>query len=150
MRRIEKRTEWDELLRYVSEQQAGGDERDFHDILDEMLEAETERKKGRAGQTIDPDKCLDLTNTKGDQIKEELGKTDNVAVGSFLLKLGRSGDCFNPNLYEVLDKLHQSIKWEKDARFASVPWKGEGEVSLEKLVEIIRWLQIMTKMSIFL
>jgi hypothetical protein len=114
-----------------------------------MLEAETERRKGRAQQTIDPNKCIDLTNTKGDRIKDELGKTNNVMVGSFLLKLGRNGNSFNPNLYEVIDKLHQSIKWEKDARFASVPWKGEGQVSLDKLVEIVRWLQMITKMSIF-
>jgi hypothetical protein len=150
MRAKNKMIEWDELLRYVAEQQQGGDERDFRNILDEMMGAEVERRKEKAKQAIDPDKCVDLTETKGDRIKEELMKTNNAMIGSFLLKLGRKENCFSPNLYEVANNLHQSIKWGKDDRFASVPWKGEGQISLDKLVEIVRWLQMITNMSIFL
>lgn len=155
------------LAEKMTSEQYGEDSdyRSFQDVLDDH-EYIPPAKETRP---IDPSSNSDLTKVKRDQIKEALTKTGNVTIGNFVLKIHRYQGSIEraakerPNeysisLYEMKNKMPKKVQVTTDYRFKEVPWlsyfkdpiKGGSGIPGETLVDIVRWLQAIVKMGIFI
>lgn len=136
----------------------------FHEVLEDF-----EYISEPITKTIDPSSSCDLTKVKRDKIKSALESTGNVVIGNFVLKIHRyqgsfdraykeKANEFSISLYEKKSKIHNKVHINKDYRFKEAPWlfyfkdpvKGGTGIPTDTLVEIVRWLQAITKMGIFI
>lgn len=115
---------------------------------------------------------IDVTNFKKDKIKDAIYQCMNIKVGEFLIKITSYND-----LYIDKEKTMNIAIWEKryrtpsgnpcnmefkanllkDTRFTSRPWLnlftngGSAiRVPMDTLIDIIRWLQAIKRMTVFL
>lgn len=136
------------LARKMLAEQYGeeNDNKVFQEILEEASEPAPIRR-------IDPQSSIDLTNVKSDKLMENISKTGNVIVGKFVLKIirGKSEpEALSFFLYEQgKDQIHRRIQ-ETDLRFRDALLLLSRPISLAGLVALVRHLQIISKMSIFL
>lgn len=114
----------------------------------------------------------DLTNIKSDKIKENLLLSQNFKVGKFLIKIKKWNTAYNLDdgvdisIYEdtkdqtASGKIFATLKKVdviKDNRFKGRLWisqfdrfqSGNG-ITYSTLIDIVRWLQAMTKLTCFL
>jgi len=113
----------------------------------------------------------DATNLRKDQIKTAICKTQNIQVGSFSIKInGYYGTTplekgvLSFSVYEKKTttpnghpcNMDVRADLSKDNRFTDRPWlsyfKGSGayDVPIDTIVDIIRWMQAVKKLSAFL
>jgi hypothetical protein len=117
---------------------------------------------------------IDLTKTKSSKIKEELLKCANLKVGNFKFMIDRyfdtpSADGFktviNLRFWEHKNKtdsgnpcsIDYPLIFYKDSRFNGRAWvkyfnhgSSAVNVPIDTVVEIVRWLQAMGKLTAFL
>jgi hypothetical protein len=122
---------------------------------------------------------VDLTNVKSNKIKELIIQSKNksvksgIKIGDFLIKITRS-ECYNPDMSDLIvdicvyeeqhktksgapAKLLFKIDTIKDSRFTQCSWnsyfnqfKSAKNVPINILVEIVRWLRAVKKLTAFL
>jgi hypothetical protein len=120
---------------------------------------------------------IDLTNVLSTKIKEEILKCTNIRVGSFKVRIARyngvpsqegSKLCADLEIKEIRTKtpsgapcgpsgVEYSADVLKDSRFKGRPWlkyfkdgSYAHNVPIDTVVEIIRWLQALKKLTAFL
>lgn len=119
------------------------------------------------------DGITDLTNVKKDKIAEILHTCRNIKIGNFLVKITKyhgepdyeGGANFGLDIciYEEKvksnppSKIQYKVDVHKDTRFSGRVWiehfnsfKIGANIPLETVVEIVRWLQAIKRMSAFL
>jgi hypothetical protein len=120
--------------------------------------------------------AADVTKVKKDQVMDCLKKFRNIKVGNFLIKITKyhndeSGDftkgMVDLYIYEEKNKtasgqpakMHNKINLSKDDRFENRPWLSHSnkynpeflsKVPMLTVVEIVRWLQGITRLTAFL
>ena len=116
---------------------------------------------------------IDLTNVRSTKIKDEILKCTNLKIGFFKVRIMRyhevpsqTGPVMTCNV-QVLEERHKTpngmdckidypLNLDKDTRFANRPWlkyfKGNiaFNVPIDTVVEIIRWMQAVKKLTVFL
>lgn len=142
----EKKIDYQQFLtlaqQMLAEQYGEENDKIFQEILEQAAEPEPRR--------IDPHSSLDLTRTKSDQLTENISKTSNILVGRFVLKITRKElENMQISLYEQgSDHIHRRIQ-ENDLRFRDAPRFG-GPLSLASIVSLVRHLQIVSSLPLFL
>ena len=136
----------------------------------EWMPSESEGKKKR--EKANTSGMIDLTEVKSNTIKPQLFKCTNLKVGLFKLRIGHCNDdepddkaAFSIEAWEERHKTPNGMPckidfpmiFAKDSRFRDRPWLkhfGSGSIAYrvpaDTLVEIIRWLQVVKKLSAFL
>lgn len=118
-----------------------------------------------------PNTIVDVTNYKRNDIEPALLMSANLRVNNFIIKIyhyGSTNDgyqCFGLRLYEEAPFVHLNrpctkttkIKPDQDNRFDSRSWTNyfngrdyATEMPLLELMDMIRWLQAVSKMVAFL
>ncbi len=104
------------------------------------------------------DGVSDLTNIKKDKIKDFIFKSNGIKVGSFLIKIiSNNYDKINICIYEEKHKILSKLDILKDKRF-SCAWVGKyfttfkvgKDIPIEIFIDIIRWLQGVVRMTVFI
>jgi hypothetical protein len=118
---------------------------------------------------------IDLTEVKADKIKDELFKCTNLKIGTFKIRINRyhglpsnDGSLIVMNLEVWEEKKHTPnghpckidfpLIFHKDTRFIGRNWVTKYfdkksvayNVPVETVIEIVRWMQAVTKLSAFL
>lgn len=115
---------------------------------------------------------IDLTTVHSSKIKEELTKCTNIKIGNFKMRINKSfGNLVANGLtysVEVWEERHKTpngmpckidypMIFSKDSRFKNRPWLEHFKngscaykVPLDTIVDIVRWMQAIKKMSAFL
>ncbi len=110
---------------------------------------------------------LDLTNTKRDDIIAQLQQKHNIRVGSFLIRTGsyrtepeNIAVAYSVSIYEELkgfgNKKIVKVRPYKDNRFAGRSWtsnfddRDNGDGKNIPMIDLVKWLQAISKMSAFL
>ena len=115
---------------------------------------------------------IDLTNAKSNTIKPQLFKCINLKVGLFKLRIRTSDDSLDDDKMlfsvEVWEERHKTpngmpckvdyaMDFFKDSRFKDRPWlkyfksgSYANGMPVDTLVEVIRWMQVVKKLSAFL
>lgn len=116
---------------------------------------------------------IDLTNVKSSKIKEQLVLCTNLKVGPFKIRIGRyngvpsqqgANICLDLEVWEERTKTPNGMPcrvdfpliFHKDTRFDTRPWlkyfSGNmgGNVPMDTVVEIVRWMQAVKKLTAFL
>jgi hypothetical protein len=116
---------------------------------------------------------IDLTNVKSGKIKSELFKCTNLKIGKFKLRLNRyftapskDGEsvCISLEAFEERHKTPNGhpckmdfpMLFAKDSRFENRPWlkyfnkNHATNVPIDIVVEIVRWMQAVQRMTAFL
>lgn len=114
---------------------------------------------------------VDAINLRKEHIKEALGKAKNIQVGSFTLHVSSyygldplQENTFSFTVYERKTKtptgqpcsMDLKADLTKDNRFTGRPWlsyfKGSHarDVPIDTIVDIIRWMQALKKLTAFL
>jgi hypothetical protein len=136
----------------------------------EWIPAEPEIKKKL--ESLNHHGMIDLTNVKSSKLKEEIKKCANLRVGAFKVMLTHvhpnpiKGDVgYDLNIKEERTKTPSGMPCRvdyrmdilKDSRFKGRPWlkyfKGEGyacNVPIDTVVEMVRWMQAIKKLTAFL
>lgn len=158
------------LLQQLTEQQYD-DAIDDYDINKmEWIPAEAEIKKKL--ESLNHHGMIDLTTVKSSKLKEEIKKCANLRVGTFKIMLTHihpnpiNGDIgYDLHIKEECTKTPSGMPCRidyradisKDSRFKGRPWlkyfKGEGyasNVPIDTVVEIVRWMQVVKKLSAFI
>ncbi len=162
--------EYLELLQTIVDQQYDDAIDDYDIDKMEWVPAESEIRKKI--ESLNHHGMIDLTNVKSSKIKEEIRKCANLRVGNFKIMLTHihpdpiKGDIgYDLNIKEERNKTPSGMPCRidyrmdicKDSRFKGRPWlkyfKGEGyanNVPIDIVVEIVRWMQAVKKLSAFL
>lgn len=114
---------------------------------------------------------IDLTNAKRDRIAYAIVNASGLRVDNFLIKSHRKQHntlspipTWDVTLLEEVTKtpsgnpcrMTYSLDVKKDTRFASCPWidkfqnKSSANVDQNTLVDIVRWLQAIKRLTVFL
>lgn len=142
----------------------------LEDIAWTPANPEVKEKLFRAGNTG----SIDLTNTKKSQILDSLFKHNNIKVYDFLIRItkyhgevGKVGATITVDI-EVYDEIHKTplsnipckmlvaFDIKNDNRFINRPWLSQfswnngKNIDPDTLVDIIRWMQVVKKLSAFL
>jgi hypothetical protein len=155
-----------ELAKKMTEDQYGEEDRSYQEILDEReyLASQEIRKH------IDASSSANISSMKRDKIKEAIVNNGNLVIHNFVIKIHRyqgsaekaayeKKDLFNISLHEKgKNKMHNKVQIMTDYRFKEMPWisyfrdpiKGGKDIPIDTLIEIIRYLQVISKMDIFL
>lgn len=162
------------LIQKFAEEQYDTPEDEEPKIEDYWIPSEPEIKKKIQEPTNAG--AADVTKVKKDQIMDCLKKFRNIKVGNFLVKITKyhtdeSGD-FTKGMVDLYiyeeksktasgqpTKMHNKINLAKDDRFDSRPWLSHSnrynpeyltKVPMETVLDIVRWLQGIHRMSAFL
>lgn len=170
----------EEYLRLVEQyanEQYGSDVSDEYTISeDAWIPAVSEIKEKMAKALNSRSGCVDLTSVRKDKIREALYKCSTVKIGAFLIKIDEYWG--EPDKYGKGDNLNMDLSiWEEryrtpsgnpcrmtyrmnlhqDSRFTARPWlplfnkSGTAyQVPVDTVVEIVKWMQAIKKMSAFL
>jgi hypothetical protein len=117
---------------------------------------------------------IDMTDTKSNLIRDLLWKCTNIKVGNFKIRIssytgepGQHGALVSMRL-EVWEERHKTpnghpckidfpVNWTKDTRFTGRPWLkyftngySGGTIPIDTVVDIIRWMQAIKKLTAFL
>ena len=145
---------------------------DYDDIIPDWEEQET-YYEAKEKPRFDYDAACDLTTANEDKIRVRLHLVGNIMVGKFLLKANRytAGAMFDKvakkedpgpfltiAIYEQRKKLHDKVNLAKDVRFQGMPWivyfknpiASGKDIPFETVVEIVRWLQGISRLPSFL
>src|SRR5208283_297708 len=155
-------------------------DRQYDDAIDDYnieemewipAEPEIEKKTVKANTNG----TIDLTDVKSDKIREELFKCTNLRVGKFKIRINRyqglptpDGSQVAMNL-EVWEERSQTpnghpckidfpVVFHKDKRFIGKPWVAKyfnnrgicHNVPTDVVVEVVRWMQALKKLTAFL
>lgn len=130
---------------------------------------ETKKKRKRANTSG----FIDLTEMKSNQIKPELFKCTNLKVGLFKLRISHCNDHEEDDnkaqfSLEVWEERHKTpngmpckidfpMVFAKDSRFKDRPWlkhfqggNAAYRMPVDTLVEVIRWMQAIQRLTCFL
>lgn len=163
------------LLEQYANDQYGNEDPilNIDDFQDAWIPAESPAKERMI--TANAYGSIDLTNVKKEKIIEALYKCTNLKIGNFLIKITRySGqpDKNNQGPDLTMDvsiwedkfktpsgnpcKMTYRVNFKKDTRFDTRPWAklfGNGSASKvpnETVIDIIRWMQALNRMTAFL
>jgi hypothetical protein len=110
---------------------------------------------------------IDLAEVKKDNIKQYLLKSNTFVVYNYLIKIGRnlSNDKITIEIYEEKFRtpsgapcqMAYKVNLRKDSRFANCPWLNKLDFTGYRLqntdqdtfIEVVKWLQIVKKLSVF-
>lgn len=152
--------------RLLDEQYSSDDESDDTSAI-AWIPAESEIKN-KMTAVRNAQGFIDLTKMKKEKIKEAIQKCDNFRVHDFTIRINHyndKSDSFSITLYEDKTKtpsgnpckMTYPVLIEKDSRFNGRSWityfKGSkygGNIPTDTLIEIIRFLQIIKKLSAFI
>ena len=144
---------------------------DDYNIEDmECVPSATVAKKKR--EKANSSGMIDLTDAKSNTIKSQLFKCTNLKVGMFKLRIRTWNDNLDDDKMlfsvEVWEERHKTpsgmpckidfaMNFAKDSRFKDRPWLkyfGGGnsayQMPIDTIVEVIRWMQIVKKLTAFL
>lgn len=114
---------------------------------------------------------IDCTNMRSNDIKTVISKTKNIKVGNFLIKINDyygEDPIIKRNLsIEVYERLYKTptgqpcnmdfkVDLTMDSRFAGRPWltyfngSWAKDIPIENIIDIIRWMQVLKKLTCFL
>lgn len=158
-----------ELCQRLIDQQY--DDEDEESIQTEWIPSEPEIQQ----KLIQSDRSgrIDLTNVKSYKIKEELFKHANLKVGDFTIRISRHNNTHIETglvitcTVQVLEERHKTpngmpckidypMLFDKDTRFTGRPWlkyfRGNMafDVPIDVVIDIIRWMQAVEKLTVFL
>lgn len=163
---------WDLCQRLANQQYS--DEEDYYEMDPSIIpDSVWMPSEPSAKENILPDYngVIDFTNAKGSQILNKIHKCRNFQVGSFLIKITKykgepGGIKLDLIIYEEDKKKKDKSKQfnivnkldvSKDDRFKTRDWKSYfnsmkmgTNIPLEKITEIMRWLQAIQKMRVYL
>lgn len=172
--------EYLQLIEQYANEQYGGEQdlSDTYDISeDAWMPAESPNKENML-RALNSNRSgsADLTNVRKDKIQEALYKCTNIKVDSFLVRIERySGepDKFGKGVNLTMDisiweeryktpsgnpcRLTCRMNLHKDDRFENRPWLHQFsqagtacDIPVETVVDIIKWMQAIKRMSAFL
>lgn len=144
---------------------------DDYNIADmEWIPSESEVKKKR--DRANTNGVIDLSEMKSNLIKPQLFKCTNLKVGFFKLRIRHCNEEESDDkalfTIEVWEERHKTpngmpckidfpMVFAKDSRFKDRPWlkhfqggSSAYRLPIDTLVEIIRWMQVVKKLSAFL
>ena len=172
---LDKYLEW--LQKSIDDQYGDGKDNTKYNLDDmEWIPAESPAKeKLDQYKSNSIGGMIDLTTVKSDKIKEEILKGTNLRVGNFKIRVSRykgmpSKDGFklalNLTVWEERNKTSSgnpckidcALNFEKDNRFNNQPWlkyfiaRGNiaDNVPIDIVVDIVRWMIVVKKLSAFL
>lgn len=162
----------DEFLRLL--QSISEEDYDDHNLnndhqIEEYIESYDIKPKFKANDNG----IIDLTNIKKEKIKEQIHKCTNLKIGNFYLRITRYYMFPMPDgLPLSMDiklseektktpsgnpcKMNYPVLMDKDSRFSNRKWSSlfyngiANNISIDLVVDIIRWLQVITKYPAFL
>lgn len=162
--------EYLELCRALAEAQYDSTEEE--ELVEmEWIPSEPPAKKRFAPNT---NGTIDMTDTRSNLIRNLLWKCTNIKVGNFKIKInsytgepGQHGALVSMRL-SVWEEKHKTpnghpcrmdfpVNWAKDNRFTGRPWLKyftggyeNGTIPIDTVVDIIRWMQAIKKLTAFL
>jgi len=162
--------EYLDLIQSLVDQQYDDAIEDYDIDKMEWIPAESEIKKKL--ESLNHHGMIDLTNVKSTKLKEEIKKCANLRVGAFKIALTSirpnpiKGDVgYDLEIREERTKtpsgqpcrVDYRVDLTKDSRFRGRPWLkyflGNGvasNVPIDSVVEIVRWMQAVKKLTAFL
>jgi hypothetical protein len=164
--------EYLELCQKLIDEQYGDEAIEDYNISDmEWMPSESEVKKKKLQANTNG--MIDLTDIKASKIKDELFKCTNFKVGNFKIRInhyyGMPEEEFKLKLgVEVWEERHKTpngmpckidypMIFAKDSRFKNRPWLNDFQggnsayrVPIDTVVEIIRWMQAVKKLTAFI
>ena len=160
--------EYIKLLESLIDQQYDDTIDDYDIEKMEWIPSEPEKKVHNYSTTGQ----LDLTNVKYNNIKDEILKCVNLKVGKFKIRISKYNgvpDQLGPQITinmkvweEHFEKsngsrMDRTIKFDTDSRFSNRPWimyfdkrNYLSKVPIDTAVDIVRWLQAITRMTAFI
>lgn len=163
--------EYMELCQKLVDQQYSDAVDDYDIEKMEWIPAESEAKEKML--KVNHSGMIDLTHVKSSKIKEEIFKCGNLKVGDFKIIISHYSGVPSQEGAKLCCNLrvmgHQSqtmngmpcnmdstVNLSKDSRFKGRPWlkyfngSYADNVPIDTVVEIIRWMQAVKKMTAFL
>ncbi len=168
------------LIEQFADEQYGGDNDlvDNYAILEQSWIPAESSVKEKMMRALNANRggSVDLTNVRKEKIREALPKCHNVKVGDFLIVIedcdaepdatGKPINmCMDLAVWEERHKtpsgapcrINYKLNFHKDDRFDNRPWLRlfnqagmARQVPLDTVVDIIKWMQAIKKMSAFL
>jgi len=176
--RLSTQEYYDLIKKLIEQQYTDESETDYNtSYSDGWITAEPEIKQKM--KLLADEGTVDLTDIKSNKIKELIIQTkrknikSGIKIGDFLIKITRS-EYYNPDMSDLIvdiciyeeqhktksgapAKLLFKIDTVKDSRFAQCSWnnyfnqfKVAKNVPINILVNIVRWLQAIRKLTAFL
>lgn len=164
--------EYFKLIQQLLDQQYHDEETSSEDINDSAwIPSEPEAKQKLL---LKEGSNLDLTTTKKDKIKDLIidhkksSYTSSIKVGDFLIKINTFDQAqiekFNVCIYEEKHrtqtgqpcKMLYKVDVLKDARFSQCSWTSDfttwknGKITVDVMIDIVRWLQAIRKLTAFI
>lgn len=146
--------EYFELIQKI-EDQRNETVKDGNDLL-EKLKENSKNNKG----------ICNLTDVKKSEFYDNIIKYSGVKIGNFLIKIKNTVST-NKNLELIISifeekkftpsgvpaKMHYAINFTKDSRFFKSPlppnFKNGNKLTIEAVVDLIRWVQAIHRMNAF-
>lgn len=116
--------------------------------------------------------CIDLTNCKRENIQDALYRNSNIKIGNFLIRITKHSGYIEDKVNLTMDisvwedkqivsnkrpcKIACKVNFAQDSRFETRPWtnsfrSGIGtKIPAETVVDVVKWLQAITRMTAFL
>ena len=161
--------EFRDLLKKLVDQQYNDFEEidEFDDLYQGWIPAEPEIK---AKIKPIPGGLIDLTSIKKDKMKDLIKMAGSIRIYDFYIKMSeieyiekdRSDLTACLSFYEEKHKtpngmpckMQYALNLRKDARFSQCPWRANArsslsDVSIDQIVDIVRWFQVISKLSSF-
>jgi hypothetical protein len=165
------------LLEELTDQQYDDDSYDIiSEIPEESWMPEVSSAKEKMLRSLNANKTINITNFKKDQIQDALYQNTNIQVGNFLIKIQRYNGypdktnqitnlTMDISVYEKQFKtmsgfpcnMDLDLNIHKDNRFIGRTWlslfnsyNGARNIPASTVVEIVRWMQALKRMTAFL
>lgn len=122
-------------------------------------------EESKKNKITDKNGMIDLTDVKSNMIKNFIIKYNMIKIGNFLIKkIKQTSDSSDICIYEEKKYTQNGINYKmmckldliKDIRFAKCEWKSHfnllkhgRNIDQNIMINIIRWLQILHKLTIF-
>lgn len=161
---------FDLVNRLVDQQYDSDTENDEPSFEDAWMPAEPEAKQKL--KLKESNGVIDLTNVKKDKIKDLIAKSNSIKVGDFLIKITKS-EYYETNMSDlkvdmcIYEEKHRTetgrpckllfkLDSIKDTKFSQCSWnsyfnqfKHGKNIPLNTIIDIIRWLQAVKKLTAF-
>jgi hypothetical protein len=165
------------LLEELTDQQYDDDSYDIiSEIPEESWMPEVSSAKEKMLRSLNANKTINITNFKKDQIQDALYQNTNIQVDNFLIKIQRYNGypdktnqitnlTMDISVYEKQFKtmsgfpcnMDLDLNIHKDNRFIGRTWlslfnsyNGARNIPASTVVEIVRWMQALKRMTAFL
>jgi cell division protein FtsI/penicillin-binding protein 2 len=155
----------EEYLKLIQAAYNSENEENLEDFIDcsAWIPAEPVIKKSKPNLSGN----IDVTNFKREALEKAIKKCCNITVGKFMIvaTYSSSVDTYKLFVYERVFKtaselpcnMQNKVNIPKDNRFEGRPWRnkfnskwGAKDVPTETYIDIIRWLQAITKLTVFI